>query len=211
MARSRPMRSTYSPHRSTAYAEHGMACTSHPAASMAAIDILRAGGNAMDAAVAAAAVLAVVEPMSTGIGGDVFCLYAKQGGGDVIAYNGSGRAPGKAEAQWFLDNGITKIGTESPHSVTVPGTIDAWCRLIADHGTMGIDRVLAPAIAYAEHIFKSSSGEIRFLSGHRAKGLEFNHVYHLNSSSIRPGGQEQNIHYVIDTRPRERLTYIETR
>jgi len=151
MARSRPMRSSYSPPRSTAYAEHGMACTSHPHASMAALDMLRAGGNAMDAAVAAAAVLAVVEPMSTGVGGDVFCLYAKGGTADVLSYNGSGRAPGKADAAWFLDNGIEKIGTESPHSVTVPGTIDAWCRLLADHGTMGIDAVLAPAIAYAEN------------------------------------------------------------
>lgn len=79
-------------------------------------------------------------------------------------------------------------------------------RVFVRHG-----KTLSGAIAYAEHIFKSSSGEIQFLSGHRAKGLEFNHVYHLNSSSIRPGGQEQNIHYVIDTRPRQRLTYIETR
>lgn len=144
------MRSSYSPPRSTAYAEHGMACTSHPYASLAALDMLRSGGNAMDAAVAAAAVLAVVEPMSTGIGGDVFCLYAKKGSADVLAYNGSGRAPAKAEAQWFLDRGITSIANDSPHSVTVPGTIDAWCRLLADHGSKGIDEVLAPAIRYAE-------------------------------------------------------------
>ncbi|MGY8995683.1 MAG: gamma-glutamyltransferase, partial [Alphaproteobacteria bacterium] len=128
------MRNSYSPPRSTAYAEHGMACTSHPAASMTAIDILRAGGNAMDAAVAAAATLAVVEPMSTGVGGDVFCLYAPNGTSNVIAYNGSGRAPGAANAEWFLENGITSFGTESPHAVTVPGTIDAWCRLVEDHG-----------------------------------------------------------------------------
>lgn len=119
------MRNSYSPPRSTAYAEHGMACTSHPAASMTAIDILRAGGNAMDAAVAAAATLAVVEPMSTGVGGDVFCLYAPKGTANVIAYNGSGRAPGAANAEWFLENGIKSFGTESPHAVTVPGTIDA--------------------------------------------------------------------------------------
>jgi len=144
------MRNSYSPPRSTAYAEHGMACTSHPAASMAAIDILRQGGNAMDAAVAAAATLAVVEPMSTGVGGDVFCLYAPNGSADVIAYNGSGKAPAKAEAEWFLENGIDKIETESPHAVTVPGTIDAWCRLVEDHGNMEISEVLRPAIHHAE-------------------------------------------------------------
>ncbi|MBN34014.1 MAG: gamma-glutamyltransferase [Rhodospirillaceae bacterium] len=144
------MRSTYSPPRSTAYAEHGMACTSHPAASMAALDILRQGGNAMDAAIAAAATLTVVEPMSTGVGGDVFCLYAPKGTADIIAYNGSGRAPGKADAAWFLDNGIDKIGNESPHAVTVPGTIDAWCRLADDHGNMEISEVLHPAIHHAE-------------------------------------------------------------
>ncbi len=143
------MRNSYSPPRSTAYAEHGMACTSHPAASLTAIDILRAGGNAMDAAVAAAATLAVVEPMSTGVGGDVFCLYAPKGTSSVVAYNGSGRAPDAAEAEWFLENGIDKIEHESPHAVTVPGTIDAWCRLVEDHGNMEVGEVLRPAIHHA--------------------------------------------------------------
>ena len=81
----------------------------------------------------------------------------------------------------------------------------ACMRVFARHG-----KTLAQAIAYAQHIFASTDGEIRFLSGHRAKGMEFDHVYHLNSGNIRQGGQEQNIHYVIDTRPRQRLTYIET-
>ncbi|MBC6440562.1 MAG: gamma-glutamyltransferase [Rhodospirillales bacterium] len=144
------MRDSYAPPRSTVYAEHGMACTSHPYASLAALDMLRSGGNAMDAVVAAAATLAVVEPMSTGVGGDVFCLYAPKGSSDIVAYNGSGRAPAKAEARWFLDNGIEQLESDSPHAVTVPGTIDAWCRLIADHGTKGIDEVLQPAITYAE-------------------------------------------------------------
>lgn len=144
------MRDSWSPPRSTAFAEHGMACASHPQASLAAIDVLRAGGNAMDAAVAAAATLAVVEPMSTGPGGDVFCLYAPGGSADVLAYNGSGRAPAGAEAAWFLDNGVRELGSESPHAVTVPGAVDAWCRLVDDFGTMAMDEILRPAIAYAE-------------------------------------------------------------
>ena len=144
------MRSFYAPPRSVAYAEQAMAATSHPHATLAALECLKSGGTAMDAAVTAAAVLAVVEPMSTGIGGDVFCLYAPAGSADIVAYNGSGRAPAKAEAGWFLDQGITAIGTESPHAVTVPGTVEAWCRLTADHGTKGMDEILAPAIHYAE-------------------------------------------------------------
>jgi len=76
-------------------------------------------------------------------------------------------------------------------------------RVFARHG-----KSLGGAIAYAKHIFQASGGTIHFMSGHRAKGLEFDSVYHLNSEDIRPGGQEQNIHYVIDTRPKERLTYI---
>lgn len=76
-------------------------------------------------------------------------------------------------------------------------------RVFARHG-----KSLGTAIAYAKHIFEASNGEVKFLSGHKSKGLEFDHVYHLNVDSIRVGGQEQNIHYVVDTRAKSRLTYI---
>ena len=143
------MRAYASPPRATCYAENGMACTSHPQASLAAIDMLRAGGNAMDAAVAAAAMLAVVEPMSTGPGGDVFCLWAPGGSADIVAYNGSGRAPAAAHIERLLESGIAAIAPTGPHAVTVPGAVDAWCRLIADHGRLALAEVLAPAIAAA--------------------------------------------------------------
>ncbi|HUF86466.1 MAG TPA: gamma-glutamyltransferase, partial [Thermohalobaculum sp.] len=109
----------------------------------------KAGGNALDAAVAACAVQCVVEPESTGIGGDCFCLLSKGGSADLVAYNGSGKAPAAANAAWYRERGITSIVEHSPHAVTVPGAIDAWERLLADHGTKGLDELLRPAIGYA--------------------------------------------------------------
>ncbi len=136
--------------RSPVYATHGMAATSMPAATLTALDVLRAGGNAMDAAVAAAAVLGVIEPHSTGIGGDCFCLYAPAGQGRVVALNGSGRAPAAASIDWFEGRGIASLENTSPHSVTVPGAVSAWEALLAAHGTKGLDELLQPAIRFAE-------------------------------------------------------------
>lgn len=130
-----------------------MAATSHPAATLTAIETLRGGGNAVDAAVAACAVLCVVEPAMTGIGGDCFCLYAPAGSDRVVALNGSGHAPAAAEPGWFSERGIAQLDPVSPHSVTVPGAIDAWSMLVRDHGRKSLDELLRPAIAFAEDGF----------------------------------------------------------
>ena len=144
------MRDLYQPGRSTVHAPNGMAATSHPLSTTAALNILQSGGNAMDAAVAAVAVQCVVEPQSTSIGGDCFCLYSPKGR-EVIAYNGSGTAPAAAKVEWFIENGISQIEQHSPHSVTIPGAIDAWSQLLSDHGTMEFNQVLLPAIEYARY------------------------------------------------------------
>ena len=143
------MRDLERPGRSPVHATEGMACSSHPLASMAAIDVLKAGGNAMDAAVAACAVQCVVEPGSTGIGGDCFCLYAPEGSADIVAFNGSGKAPAAASVDWYLANGYSEIERNTPHSVTVPGAVDAWQTLIQDHGRKSMAELLQPAIRYA--------------------------------------------------------------
>ena len=142
-------RDLFGPGRSTVHATGAMAATSHPLATSTALDVLRDGGNAVDAGLAACAVLAVVEPQMTGIGGDCFCLLAKNGQGPVIAYNGSGRASAGARLARFQADGITAIDPLGPHAVTIPGAIEAWHRLAADHGTIPLSTLLEPAARYA--------------------------------------------------------------
>lgn len=143
------MRDFQQPGRSPALAVNGMVATSQPLATAVGLEILRRGGNAVDAAVAASAVLCVVQPSSTGIGGDCFILYSKASKPGVIAYNGSGRAPRAATVDWYAERKIRTIENHSPHSVTIPGAIDAWAQVLADYGTMGLGELLQPAIGYA--------------------------------------------------------------
>ncbi|RTL49487.1 MAG: gamma-glutamyltransferase [Bradyrhizobiaceae bacterium] len=138
--------------RSVAVAERGMVATSHPQATLAGIEILKGGGNAMDAAIAAIAVQGVVEPQMTGIGGDCFALYSKAGAAPV-ALNGSGRTPAATNPDKYAFGNYKEVPPTSPEAVTVPGAIDAWCRLSADYGSKSLDEVLQPAITAAEEGF----------------------------------------------------------
>ncbi|HEY2186282.1 MAG TPA: gamma-glutamyltransferase [Xanthobacteraceae bacterium] len=144
------------PGRSPAIACDGMAATSHPLASLAAIEVLRNGGNAADAAVTAAAVLSLAEPHMTGIGGDCFCMIAKPGA-PVWGYNGCGRTGQKASIEVLIGQGLANVAPDSIHAVTVPGAIDAWAAVLTAHGRFGLDRALAPAIHYAEEGFPVAS------------------------------------------------------
>src|SRR5262249_21876098 len=118
----------------------------------AAIETLRAGGTAADAAVTAVALLGVVEPAMTGIGGDCFCIVSKPGQ-PPWGYNGSGRASAAVQTETLLAKGIRSIALDSIHAVTVPGAVEAWTRILEAHGRFGLDRALQPAIRYAAEGF----------------------------------------------------------
>jgi gamma-glutamyltranspeptidase / glutathione hydrolase len=142
------MRDFQTPGRSAVYADNGMAATSHPLATQIAVQILRDGGNAVDAAIAAGVLLGVCEPHMTGLGGDCFVLLKPADEERVIGLNGSGRAPAALDAEAMRAVGLKAVPTYGVEAVTVPGAVDAFCRLSADWGRLDLARVLAPVIDY---------------------------------------------------------------
>jgi len=139
--------------RSIVRAQHGMVASSQPLASQIGLDVLKRGGNAVDAAIAMAAMLNVTEPMMTGIGGDAFMLVHWSKTGELKGLNASGRAPRALSLDYFAKKGITTIPFEGMESVTVPGAFDGWVTLLEKYGTMKLADVLEPAIEYAENGF----------------------------------------------------------
>jgi gamma-glutamyltranspeptidase / glutathione hydrolase len=137
--------------RSEVIAPHGIACTSHPLASQAALDILKRGGSAVDAAIAADACLGLMEPVSCGIGGDLFAMVLD--GTKLHGLNGSGRSPHGLTLEEFHRRGLTNIPSFGPLPVTAPGCVDGWFALHAKFGRLPIAADLAPAIAYARDGF----------------------------------------------------------
>ena len=144
------MRDFQSPGRSAVHAANAICATSHPLAAQVAIGILQEGGNAVDAAIGAGVTLGFCEPHMCGIGGDCFVLVKPPGEERIVALNGSGRAPAGMEAAALRARGLTAVPVYGIDAVTIPGAVDAFCRLSADWGRLGFDRVLAPAIRYAE-------------------------------------------------------------
>jgi len=138
--------------RSPVVAPHGMAATAHPLATQIALDILKAGGSAVDAAIAANAALGLMEPTGNGIGGDLFAIVHDPRTGELIGINGSGRSPAGqtlAQLQAKLPEGATSLPPVGVLPVTIPGTVDAWFDLHARFGKLPMEQVLAPTIRYA--------------------------------------------------------------
>jgi gamma-glutamyltranspeptidase / glutathione hydrolase len=142
--------------RSEVLARGGMAATSQPLATQAALEILRAGGSAVDAALAANAVLCVTEPTGASIGGDLFAIVWDAEKRRLEGLNGSGRSPRELHRDWLVGKGLTRIPAVGPLCVTVPGCVDAWYRLHERWGELPMPAVLAPAIRYAREGFPVS-------------------------------------------------------
>jgi gamma-glutamyltranspeptidase / glutathione hydrolase len=135
--------------RSVVMARNGAIATSQPLATAAGLQVLQAGGNAIDAAVTAAAVLSVVEPTMNGIGGDLFAIVYDAKTKTIHGLNASGRAPAAATLDAFKKRGLQRIPLRGELSVSVPGVVDGWSELLARHGTRTMAQALAPAIKYA--------------------------------------------------------------
>lgn len=145
------MRDIHYPGRSVVMSRNGMVATSHPLATEAGLSVLRQGGNALDAAITAGAVQCVVEPGSTGIGGDCFLLYHEARTGRLHGLNGSGRAPARATPLAYRDLGFSEMPESGILAATVPGAIDAWQTALERFGTRSFAELLAPAIDFAEN------------------------------------------------------------
>lgn len=153
--------------RSMIIGQNGLVASSQPLAVNAGLDILKKGGNAIDAAIAVAATLNVVEPMSTGIGGDAFALIYSQEEDDLFALNASGWSPKALTIDYFKEKGYDKIPFTGMLPVTVPGAVSGFEKALEKFGTMDLNEVLAPAIHYAENGFPVS--ELISFYWHRAK------------------------------------------
>ncbi len=147
-----------SPHqsRSAVIAGQGIVATSQPLAAQVGLDVLKAGGNAVDAAIATNAMLGLVEPMSCGIGGDLFVIYWDSKTEKLYGLNASGRSPYALSRQVVGALGCSQIPVEGPLAWSVPGCVDGWETLRKRFGTMTLDRILQPAIQYAERGFPVS-------------------------------------------------------
>lgn len=176
--------------RSEVIAQNGMAATSQPLATQVALDILKKGGNAIDAAIAANAVLGLVEPTGNGIGGDLFAIVWDAKTEQLYGLNASGRSPYSLTLDFFKNNGYEKIPAYGPLPVSVPGAVDGWFELHGKFGSMDMKEVLQPAIDYANNGFPVSE----LIAWYMAKGAAnlkrfpgFKEVYMPNGATPKKG------------------------
>lgn len=142
--------------RSEVFAPHAMAATSQPLATQIALDVMKAGGSAVDAAIAANAALGLMEPTGSGIGGDLFAIIWDAKTKKLYGYNGSGRSPGKLTLAEFKRRKLDEVPSFGPLPVTVPGAVDGWFALHERFGKLSMADILAPSIRYAREGFPVS-------------------------------------------------------
>ena len=176
--------------RSEVIAENGMVATSHPLATQIGIDILKKGGNAVDAAIAANAAIGLMEPTGNGIGGDLFAIIWIENNKKLYGLNASGRSPKNLKLEYFKNNGFLKIPAYGPLPVSVPGCVDGWFEMHEKFGSLNMKQILKPAINYAENGFPVSE-LVSYYLGISAKNFgkypNFNETYLINGFSPKKG------------------------
>ncbi len=181
--------------RSEVIASHGMAATSQPLATQVALDILKAGGSAVDAAIAANATLGLMEPVSNGIGGDLFAIVWDAEKKELVGLNASGRSPKSLTLAYFKERGLDKIPPLGPLPVSVPGAVDGWAELHKRYGKLPMTTVLQPAIGYAREGFPVSE-LIAYYWGLNARHLSkfpgFNETFTINGHAPVKGEMFRN-------------------
>ena len=192
-AQDRPTRVPYKAGRSTTMAPHGMVATSHPLAAQIGLDILKQGGNAIDAAIATNAAMGLMEPMSCGIGGDLYAIVWDAKTQKLYGLNASGRAPLATSRKYFTDKGMTQIPTFGPLAWSVPGCVDGWDQLRQKFGTMPFEKLLEPSIRYAEEGFPVSEVIAAYWRGaERKDDADFRSVYMNDGKAPRAGQTFKN-------------------
>ena len=183
--------------RSEVIAENGMVATSHPLATQIGIDILKKGGNAVDAAIAANAAIGLMEPTGNGIGGDLFAIIWIENNKKLYGLNASGRSPKNLKLEYFKNNGFSKIPAYGPLPVSVPGCVDGWFEMHEKFGNLNMKQILEPAISYAENGFPVSE-LVSYYLGISAKNFgkypNFNETYLINGFPPKKGQIFKNKH-----------------
>ncbi len=181
--------------RSEVIAPHGMAATSQPLATQIALDILKAGGSAVDAAIAANAALGLMEPTGCGIGGDLFAIVWDADKEELVGLNASGRAPALMTLDYFREQGVERIPPFGPMPMSVPGAVDGWFELHGRYGRLPMSDILAPAIAYAEDGFPVSEVIAHYFEGNARRIGEyagFRETFMPNGRTPRKGEMFRN-------------------
>jgi gamma-glutamyltranspeptidase/glutathione hydrolase len=181
------------PGRSVVIAKHGIVATSHPLAAQAGLDILKAGGNAADAAIAANAMIGLVEPMSCGIGGDLFAIYWDAKTRKLYGLNASGRSPYKLHRGLFTQKMLDEIPETGPLSWSVPGCVDGWEMLRSRFGTLNYDKLLAASIQTAEEGFPVS----QVIAGHWRSSANNLTKWPDSAKTYLPNGQPPQVGQVF--------------
>ena len=194
VAAERPVTPPFKAGRSVVMAPHGMVASSHPLATQIGVDVLRQGGNAVDAAIAVNAALGLMEPMSCGVGGDLYAIVWDARTKKIYGINASGRSPYKATRAFFQEKGLDEIPATGPLSWSVPGCVDGWDELRRKFGSMTFEQTLGPSIRYAEDGFPVTEVIGGYWKGAESldKHADTAKTYLIDGKAPRPGDRFKN-------------------